>query len=82
MLLVGELEQEIAFKTRVRAGIEYHPIDLLYIRAGVQGAPIDLAFGFGLKYKGYKLDLSTQYNQVLGWSPAISFLFDFYHPKK
>lgn len=82
LLLVGELEQEIAFKTRVRAGIEYHPIDLLYIRAGVQGAPIDLAFGFGLKYKGYKLDLSTQYNQILGWSPAISFLFDFYHPKK
>lgn len=82
LLIVAEIEQEITFDTRLRAGIEYHPIDLLYIRAGVQGAPMDFAFGFGLKYERFKLDLSTQYNQVLGWTPAASFIVDFYTPKK
>src|SRR5690554_543963 len=82
LLLVAEIEQEITYDTRLRAGIEYHPIDLLYIRAGVQGAPMDFAFGFGLKYERLKLDLSTQYNQVLGWTPAASFIIDFYTPKR
>ena len=82
LLIVAEIEQEITFDTRLRAGIEYHPIDLLYIRAGVQGAPMDFAFGFGLKYDRFKLDLSTQYNQILGWTPAASFIVDFYTPKK
>src|SRR5690554_62040 len=82
LLIVAEIEQEVTYDTRLRAGIEYHPIDLLYIRAGVQGAPMDFAFGFGLKYERFKLDLSTQYNQVLGWTPAASFIVNFYTPKK
>ena len=81
LLVVAEVEQEINFDTRLRAGIEYHPIDVLYIRAGVQGAPMDFAFGFGLKYERLKFDLSTQYNQTLGWTPAASFVVDFYKPK-
>ena len=82
LLLVTEIEQEINFDTRLRVGFEYHPIDLLYIRAGVQGAPMDFAFGFGLNYERFKVDLSTQYNQILGWTPAASFVVDFYTPKK
>lgn len=82
LLILAEIEQEINFDTRLRVGIEYHPIDILYIRAGVQGAPMDFAFGFGLKYEKFKLDLSTQYNQILGWTPAASFIVDFYTPKK
>jgi hypothetical protein len=82
LLIVAEIEQEVTFDTRLRAGFEYHPIDLLYIRAGFQGAPMDFAFGFGLKYERFKLDMSTQYNQILGWTPAASFIVDFYTPKK
>src|SRR5690554_5066463 len=33
--IMAEIEQEIAFKTRFRFGIEYQPIELLYIRVGV-----------------------------------------------
>ncbi|WP_417265862.1 hypothetical protein [Brumimicrobium sp.] len=82
LLIVAEVEQEVTHDTRLRAGLEYHPIDLLYIRAGVQGAPMDFSFGIGLKYERFKLDLSTQYNQVLGWTPAASFIVDFYTPKR
>lgn len=82
LLLVGEVEAEIGFNPRVRAGIEYHPIDLLYIRVGAQGAPMDFSFGFGFNFKGVKLDLATQYNQILGWSPGVSLLVDFYNPDK
>src|SRR5690554_1099441 len=81
LLIVAEVEQEVTHDTRLRAGLEYHPIDLLYIRAGVQGAPMDFSFGIGLKYERFKLDLSTQYNQILGWTPAASFIVDFYRLK-
>lgn len=77
LLIMGEIEQEINFDTRFRFGLEYHPIEILYVRAGVQGAPMDLAFGFGLEYKRFKIDLATQYNQHLGWSPVVSFMVDF-----
>lgn len=82
LTIMAEIEQEVTFTPRFRFGVEYQPIDLLYIRVGAQGAPMDLAFGFGLNYNRFKLDLSTQYNQVLGWSPAISLIVDFYQPKE
>jgi hypothetical protein len=81
-VLMAEIEQEVSYQTRLRAGVEYHPIDLLYIRAGVQGAPMDFSFGFGFQFNQFKLDIATQYDQLLGWSPAASFHFDFYDPTK
>lgn len=82
LLLIGEIEAEIGYMPRLRAGIEYHPIDLLYIRVGAQGAPMDFSFGFGFDFKGVKLDLATQYNQILGWTPGVSLMVDFYNPEK
>lgn len=82
LLLVGEIEQEVGYHTRIRGGLEYHPIDMLYIRAGIQGAPMNFSFGFGLAFHRFKIDLSTQYDQLLGWSPGASFIVDFYEPKK
>lgn len=81
LMVTAEVEQEISHQTRLRLGLEYRPIDILYIRAGVQGAPLDFAFGFGLAFNRFKIDLATQYNQVLGWSPGLSFLVNFYQPK-
>lgn len=81
LMLVAEIEQEIGYKPRLRVGLEYHPIELLYIRAGVQGTPMNFAFGFGFAFNRFRLDLSTQYDQLLGWSPAASFIVDFYKPK-
>lgn len=77
LTIMAEIEQEVTFDPRFRFGVEYQPIDLLYLRVGAQGAPMDLAFGFGLNFSRIKLDLSTQYNQVLGWTPAISLIVDF-----
>ncbi|MCO5269277.1 MAG: hypothetical protein M9897_10335 [Brumimicrobium sp.] len=81
LMLTGEVEQEISKPTRLRLGIEYAPIPLLFIRAGVQGAPLDFAFGFGLVFGRVKIDLSSQYNQRLGWSPVVSLVVNFYKPK-
>lgn len=72
-----EIEQEVTHKARFRSGIEYHPIDFFYFRMGVQGAPMEFSFGTGFKFENIILDLASHYNQILGWTPSASFIFNF-----
>lgn len=77
LLFVIELEQEVTYDTRLRAGLEYNPTDRFYFRCGVQGAPMDFSFGTGFKFGNLKLDLATYYNQILGWTPGASLIYNF-----
>jgi hypothetical protein len=46
----------------------------LYVRGGFATAPIEFCFGLGYHWKGiYKLDVGSAYQQILGWSPNVSF---------
>ena len=80
LLFIVELEQEVTYKTRMRSGLEYSPNDKFYVRAGVQGAPVEFSFGTGMKWSRVQLDLASHYNQLLGWSPVASLLFNFNKP--
>lgn len=84
LLITAEISQEVAFKSRVRGGLEYNPeaVSMLFVRCGVQSNPMELAFGFGLDFDPVKLDLATQYNQLLGWTPSAGLIVDFYSPEK
>lgn len=84
LLISAEISQEVAFQARIRGGFEYNPesVTMLYVRCGVQSNPMELAFGFGLDFDPVKLDLSTQYNQLLGWTPSAGLVIDFYRPEK
>lgn len=70
-----ETEKEMDEDALVRVGIEYLPIDILYLRAGVSSNPTLSSFGFGLQLKDFKLDLSTSFHQTLGVTPAISIIY-------
>lgn len=74
VLIVGEAEKNVEFPIRFKTGVEYNPMENLYIRGGFATSPIELCFGFGYHWKGiYKLDFGSAYQQVIGWSPNLSF---------
>ena len=77
LLVTSEIFQEIGFGTRLKAGLEYQPHDILYLRLGAQGGPVEFSFGSGLNLKNVKLDLATHYHQLLGWTPHIAFIYSF-----
>jgi hypothetical protein len=77
VLLSSEVEKDIDYNNVFKAGVEYHPVDVLYIRAGIASNPSLSCFGFGLKLKQFVVDISTQYHEVLGFSPQFSLGYEF-----
>ncbi len=72
-----ETEKDIAQKAIFKAGIEYKPIDELYIRVGVGTNPTLTSFGFGINLKNFKIDVSGNYHQTLGISPQLGLTYIF-----
>jgi hypothetical protein len=79
LILLGEISQDVGFEARFRGGLEYNPssASLFYLRVGAQSNPVELGFGFGLDYEKLKIDLASQYNQLLGWTPSMGLIVDF-----
>ena len=82
VFLAIETEKDINFGAIARVGIEYNPIDILYLRGGISTNPTLSSFGFGLKMKDFKLDLSTSFHQTLGITPGISIVYQKDHSAK
>ena len=72
VMVVVETEKDIDHKAVVKAGLEYHIVEILYLRAGVSTNPFSNSFGFGLMLKDFNLDVATSYHNVLGYSPQVS----------
>jgi len=70
--LTAEIEKDLENPFVGRFGIEYHPINVLYVRAGVATSPTVASFGLGLNLKGLKIDIASSYHMVLGFSPSLS----------
>lgn len=75
--LTAELEKDLERPFNARFGVEYRPIEALYIRAGASTDPLLLSFGLGLRLKGLRLDVSTHYHQQLGFTPGLSVTYVF-----
>ncbi len=70
-----ETEKDMNFDAVVKAGLEYHVTEVLYLRGGISTNPTQYAFGFGMKLKDFKIDLSSSFHQTLGMTPAISIIY-------
>jgi hypothetical protein len=77
VFLVAEAEKTSAQKINVKGGIEYNPTSLIYLRVGGSSYPTQAAFGLGVNYNGLKIDVSTAYHNVLGFSPQIGLSYAF-----
>ena len=70
-----ETEKDMNFDAVVKAGLEYHITEVLYLRGGISTNPTQYAFGFGMKLKDFKIDISSSFHQTLGMTPAISIIY-------
>ncbi len=75
--LALETEKDIALKSVFKAGIEYKAVKEFYLRAGICTNPGLSSFGFGLNLKNFKVDVSANYHQVLGFSPQFGMTYVF-----
>ena len=88
LILALETEKDSDFKPLIRGGIEYKIIELASARIGYSTLPSTsgsenfsiasvYSFGFGLNIRKFVLDLSSSWHQTLGWSPMVSFIYNF-----
>lgn len=75
--LAAELENHFDECLKSKIGMEYWVLDKLVIRAGISGKPYILSGGFGFKLKKLIVDQAFCYTRYLGYSPSISFQYQF-----
>lgn len=72
-----ETQKDVYQKAVFKSGVEYHPVEALYLRVGVSTNPALNCFGIGLKLKNFKMDVATSIHSVLGISPKVSMMYEF-----
>ena len=77
VFLVAEAEKTSSQKVNIKGGIEYMPASIVYLRAGASSYPTQASFGVGVNYNGLKIDMSSMYHSVLGFSPQIGLSYAF-----
>lgn len=75
VMLGVETEKDMNYDAVVKAGLEYHITEILYLRGGISTNPILSSFGFGLEMKNFKMDISSSFHQTLGMTPGISLVY-------
>lgn len=73
----AEVEKDIDLKPVFKTGVEYHPIDALYMRAGISTNPSMPSIGFGVDLKQFRFDFSSSFHPVLGATPAFALVYSF-----
>lgn len=77
IMVVVETEKDVDHVAMLKTGLEYKANDKFYFRGGVATGPTLASFGFGLNLEHYKLDIAAAYHQTLGFSPELSFVYQF-----
>jgi hypothetical protein len=76
LLLLAELEKDVLFPLRVRAGIEYQLGESLSLRLGAATQPVLASFGAGIRLaETIRVDVGASYHQRLGFTPGLSVVF-------
>lgn len=77
LLILGEAEKSSYSNINIKGGLEYAPAKEFYIRGGVNSYPTQASFGFGYNSDNFKVDLSSSYHSILGFSPQIGLSYVF-----
>lgn len=71
VLFVAGAEKSTYQKFRFNAGMEYLPAKDFYLRGGISTQPVQMSFGAGMNLQGLKIDLSSSWHSILGFSPQF-----------
>lgn len=77
LLMTLEAEKDIDRSERIRAGVEYHPNEVLYLRTGVSTGAVQGHFGAGVRLKRIDIDLAVAVRSQLGATPIIGLNYRF-----
>jgi len=72
LMVLVEVEKDPVNKACARIGAEYRFAGILSARAGLATGPFRFSMGAGIVIKRFSLDFASEYNQALGFSPAVS----------
>lgn len=75
VMIALEVEKDLEYNPRLKAGIEYELVKQLKFRGGVATGPTELTFGMGYQFREFEIGCGTSYHQLLGWSPHFSLIF-------
>lgn len=78
LLLMMELEKELDFAPRFRAGLEYNFAERFFLRAGIATQFEQVSLGMGLALdNGLRIDVAARYHPILGMSPSVGVVYGF-----
>jgi hypothetical protein len=77
LLAAIETEKDIDQEAMFKGGLEYRPVDQIYIRAGISTNPVMNSFGVGFLLNNLQIDIAATMHQSLGWSPHMSLTYTF-----
>ena len=72
-----ELEKDIIHPLNVKSGLEIKAHDILVLRVGVNTYPFQTAFGAGIKFKKWRLDIAANWHSTLGINPSAGLVYQF-----
>lgn len=71
LIMLAEAEKDIDRSLQIKAGIAYHPVQLLTLRLGLRTEPARLGFGAGLRISSsLTVDTGAEWHPILGLTPA------------
>lgn len=77
LLMTVEAEKDIDRQEKFRAGVEYHPNEVLYLRTGISTGDVQGHFGAGFKWDRLDIDLAVVMRAELGVSPIVGLNYRF-----
>lgn len=71
LVLLAETEKDLDRPAQIKAGIEYHPVEMLALRIGMRTEPARLGFGAGIQLKnGLEFNSGAEWHPTLGMTPS------------
>lgn len=72
-----QVDKDLDLPINLRSGIEYAPVEQIFIRAGYATLNSSLGFGIGFIWNNVGIDIATNWNQQLGSSASASLSYYF-----
>ncbi len=77
VLVTSGVEKNLDANFTYKGGVEFKPIENLYLRAGMATNPSLLTFGLGYKIQSIQMDLAFSHHEILGYTPHFSISYKF-----
>ena len=77
LMLSAAVEKDLDRPESVKAGIEYHPTEVLFLRIGVSTGPVQGHFGVGTRFGRFDADLAVSVRSQLGATPQLNLNYRF-----